>query len=119
MAQLTLHLLGAPRVEVDGSPLVLDRRKALALLIYLALTPQSQRRDTLATLFWPDYDQATARGNLRRTLSLLHQALAQTWLEMDRENVALRRDNGFWLDVEAFQTLVANGDSHDHLPDEP
>ena len=47
MAQLTLHLLGAPRIELDGVPLVVDRRKAIALLIYLAIEGGQQPREHL------------------------------------------------------------------------
>ena len=38
---------------------------SLALLIYLAVNGDVQRRDTLATLFWPDTDQSRARASLR------------------------------------------------------
>ena len=66
MAHLRLFLLGAPRVEVDDNVIDLHRRKVLAPLIYLAVTRQRHRRDTLATLFWPESDQTTARASLRR-----------------------------------------------------
>ena len=42
----------------------MDRRKAVALLVYLVTSEYARSRDTLATLLWPGYDQATARGNL-------------------------------------------------------
>ena len=38
MAKLALYLFGSPRVELDGQPIEITRRKSLALLIYLALT---------------------------------------------------------------------------------
>jgi DNA-binding SARP family transcriptional activator len=63
MSRLTLYLFGSPRIELDGLPLEVDRRKAIALLIYLALTPQTHSRDAQATLFWPGYDQTNARAN--------------------------------------------------------
>ncbi len=40
---------------------------ALALLAYLAVTRQSHSRESLAALFWPDYDQSRAHAYLRRT----------------------------------------------------
>jgi DNA-binding SARP family transcriptional activator len=61
MATLTLFLFGAPRLECDGAVVKIPRRKALALLAYLASTGQSHARDTLATLFWPDHSQSEAR----------------------------------------------------------
>ena len=39
MSQLALYLLGLPGVELNGVPLQIERRKALALLIYLTVTP--------------------------------------------------------------------------------
>jgi DNA-binding SARP family transcriptional activator len=118
MPQLKLSLLGPPHLELNGAPLPIDRRKTLALLIYLALTPQPHRRDTLATLFWPGYDQTYARANLRRALSGLHLALGQRWLEIDRESVALPPAAEVWLDVVQFRRLVAVGQDHDHPPAE-
>ena len=49
---------GCARVELDGTSIDLQRRKALALLIYLAVSGQPHSRDALATLFWPDLDQS-------------------------------------------------------------
>jgi len=34
---LALYLLGPPKVELDNAPVVIDRRKTLALLAYLAV----------------------------------------------------------------------------------
>jgi len=50
MPKLALYLLGPPRVELDGQAVPLGRRKAVALLAYLALTRQPHSRDALATL---------------------------------------------------------------------
>ena len=75
MSPLKLFLLGAPRVERDGKPVEADTRKAVALLAYLALSGQSQSRDSLAALFWPDVDEARAHAALRRTLTALNKAI--------------------------------------------
>jgi DNA-binding SARP family transcriptional activator len=77
MPKLALYLLGPPRVELDGQAVPLGRHKAVALLAYLALTRQPHSRDALATLLWPELDQSRARGQLRRTLSLLNRTLAR------------------------------------------
>ena len=62
MAHLKLFVLGAPRVEHDGQPLELNLRKALALLVDLAVSNQPQTRDALATLLWPDSDGREGRA---------------------------------------------------------
>jgi len=77
MTQLQLFLFGSPRLERDGVIVTVDTRKAIALLSYLALTGQLHSRDTLATLFWPEYPQSQAKANLRRTLSTLAKAIGK------------------------------------------
>jgi DNA-binding SARP family transcriptional activator len=68
MSRLALYLLGPPRLELDGEPVHIGRRKVMALLAYLAVTGGSHSRDFLATLLWPEYDQSRARAALRRTI---------------------------------------------------
>lgn len=117
MTQLKLMLLGSPRMERDGQAVEVDTRKAIALMAYLAVTRQSHSRDALATLLWPDYDQAHARAALRRTLSALNKALAGDWLEVDRENIALNPDASIWVDVVDFQRHLSTCRSHGHPAD--
>jgi predicted ATPase/DNA-binding SARP family transcriptional activator len=118
MAQLSLFLLGSPRLERDGQVIEVDTRKAIALMAYLAVTGQSHSRDALATLLWPDYDQAHARATLRRTLSALNKALAGDWLEIDRETIGLNPDANLWIDVTQFQQRLELCRRHGHPPDE-
>lgn len=114
MADLKLFLLGAPRVELAGKTVDLNRRKVMAPLIYLAVTRQRHRRDTLATLFWPESNQATARASLRRELYTLTSALGNAWLLTDRESLALATAAPIWVDVEAFRTNLAGWRAHGH-----
>jgi predicted ATPase/DNA-binding SARP family transcriptional activator len=107
MSRLALHLLGTPRILLDGAPVGVDRRKGAALLAYLAVTGRVHSRDALATLFWPEHDQVTARANLRRTLSVLHTSLHDEWLAIDRENVALPPAEGLWVDVTEFRGCLS------------
>jgi DNA-binding SARP family transcriptional activator len=115
---LTLCLLGPPLVELDGQPVQLGRHKAVALLAYLALTGQPHSRDALATLLWPELDQSHARGQLRRTLSLLNRSLGKGWLVIDRETAAWAGDAEAWIDVEALRERLAPCTGHGHLPDQ-
>ena len=89
MSRLALYLLGPPRVERgppggEGEPVHIGRRKMVALLAYLAVTGRGHRRDSLATLLWPEYDQSRALAYLRRILSMLRKALGDEWLNVDR-----------------------------------
>ena len=117
MTVLKLFLLGPPRVEFDGVPVDLQRRKAAALLAYLAITAQPHSRDALATLFWPDLDQQRGRAYLRRDLAVLNNSLPGNWFIADREMIELRSDPAFWLDVAHFRRLLAACRSHDHPPE--
>ena len=106
MSKLALSLLGTPYVKLNDAIITIERRKVMALLVFLAITRRTYRRDYLASLFWPSYDQSSARANLRRALSVLNRTLDQNWLQTDREHVTLNRNDGFWLDVERFQQLL-------------
>ena len=88
MKTLSIFLLGSPRIEVDGRPVSIQRRKVIALLAYLAVTARPQSRDTLATLLWSDHDQSSARSNLRRDLYWLKKAIGEAYLEIDGEQVS-------------------------------
>lgn len=114
MSDLTFSLLGSPVIERGGSPIGVDTRKAIALLAYLAVTKQAHRRDTLATLFWPEYDQTHARATLRRTLSSLHKALGSDCLTIERETIGMRPSAELRLDVDEFHRRLAESQTHGH-----
>jgi predicted ATPase/DNA-binding SARP family transcriptional activator len=100
---LRLCLLGPPHVEDDGATVSIPTRKATALLAYLAVTGQVHSRETVATMFWPEYERSRAFANLRRTLWLLNQALGKGWLDAGAETIGLRQEAGLWLDVVVFR----------------
>jgi len=106
-----LYLLGTPRLERSGHLVEMDTRKALALLAYLTLTETSHSRESLAALFWPEYDQSSARGALRRTLSTLHKATGGIVLDIARERIRIHTDSPLWVDVLAFRQLISK-ESH-------
>jgi predicted ATPase/DNA-binding SARP family transcriptional activator len=111
-SRLVLQFLGLPQVQLDDKPVSTDRRKAIALLAYLAVNDvgkahQKYSRESLSTLFWPDYDQAKAFSNLRRTIWEVHQAIGEGWLIAERESVHLNEDVEINLDVARFQDLLS------------
>src|SRR5712692_8397467 len=108
MALLRVSLLGAPSIEVGRTQIETDTRKATALLAYLAVSEQPQRRATLAVLLWPDNDEQRARGALRRTLSVLRTALGDRWLDAQGETVDLDRAN-LRVDVDEFRRAIHQG----------
>lgn len=52
--ELSIFLLGPPRVEIASGPLAIPRRQARALLYRLAIEAQPVPRESLCFLFWPD-----------------------------------------------------------------
>ena len=108
---LQLHLFGPPRLTRDDGAIALNHRKAWALLAYLAVTARPHSRDSLATLLWPDYGQADARGHLRRELARLRDLLGEEHFAADREQIALAASPAAQpalpVDVIAFQQAVA------------
>jgi DNA-binding SARP family transcriptional activator len=94
MSRLALYLLGPPRIELDGEPVHISRRKVVALLAYLAVTETPHSRDALATLLWPERSQSRARAYLRRALSELNRTLGEGFLTIDRETAGLDPNAG-------------------------
>ena len=92
-SRLSIGLLGPPVVLVDGEPVAVDTRKAIALLAYLCERETAASRDELAWLLWPDSTGDRARGALRRTISSLRRALGGRWVEADRDRVVFLRED--------------------------
>jgi len=109
---LVLQFLGLPQIYLDEQPVVTDRRKAIALLAYLAVNdlgnpPQKYSRAALSALLWPDYEQAKAFSNLRRTILEIHQTIGENWLIASRETVQLSANTEIDLDIARFHDLLS------------
>ncbi|MCK6623764.1 MAG: hypothetical protein DPW09_36040 [Anaerolineae bacterium] len=130
-----IRLLGPPAIIWQTQPFSLARRQARALLYRLADGLHPTPRDQLIFLLWPDTPETTARRNLIRLLSYIHQALPQPELLLsDHTTVALNPDlvgsdavqfvrlgaandvTGWETAVSLYQGRFLNGFS---LPDSP
>lgn len=107
---LRIRLLGPVEIEVDGEPLSVDTRKAVALLAYLAATGRRHDRDHLVDLLWPEHDAERGRATLRRTLSALKTGLGGRWLDIDRSHVSLETAD-VEIDLERDQAVES---LHEH-----
>lgn len=96
---IRLSLLGQPHVRCEETSLPLPK-KAIGLLAYLATHPDSQPRDRLIELLWPDRDPAAGRKDLRNTLWALRRALGSEAITSESGCVALGA--GVWADVHEF-----------------
>jgi DNA-binding SARP family transcriptional activator/Tfp pilus assembly protein PilF len=114
LSGLRIFLLGTPHIEVNNVQVVVDTRKATALLAYLAVTRSSHSRDSLAALFWPEYDESHARAALRRTVSVLKKALQGNWLVIERETISLPSNPLVWADTNELHELIDECRRHGH-----
>lgn len=111
-AALELVLLGRPQVVVDGSPVAVPTRKAMALLAYLAINGPAAR-GMLAELLWSGQPADAAKRNLRQELHRLHKTPLAAWIVADAEQLGLRE--GYQLDVSRWRTALEAGLAP-HLP---
>ena len=116
MDELQLCLFGIPRIEYQGRPIRIERRKAIALAAYLALAGKRHSRDVVADLLWPDLDREHGRSALRSTLRALTAAIPAVWIEADRTSLVLKRD-AVWVDVHVFTSLLSGNQAHGHSAD--
>jgi DNA-binding SARP family transcriptional activator len=112
---LQIHLLGDPRVILEGRVLALPpSKKTRALLAYLVATGRPHLRERLCDLLWEGPDDP--RGALRWSLTKLRPLLGAddtARLVPDRERVAFS-PNGAEVDVTRLAAITAGGVS-DHL----
>lgn len=94
---------------MDERPLVVDTRKAVAILAVLAADARPYARDELAALLWPDSDEVAARGALRRTLSTLRTAVGDGPVVIERTRVDLDRRR-VWVDLTDVEAASSASD---------
>jgi DNA-binding SARP family transcriptional activator len=116
MSSLRLYLLGTPRLERDGVPLKLPRRKTLAVLAYLAVTGAAHTRQAVAGLLWPEHTEAQAHAYLRNSLWSLKRVLGEGWVAAGIESMSLISRPDFWLDVAHFRRLLKTCTTRSHPP---
>ncbi|GIV80637.1 MAG: transcriptional activator [Litorilinea sp.] len=92
MSRLFLRFCGPPEVWWGEQPVAFPTRKALALLVYLAVTGGWRSRAELMSLFWPESDSRRAQASLRNALARLRQALGPARSCVQAEADRLRFD---------------------------
>ncbi|HSL28386.1 MAG TPA: tetratricopeptide repeat protein [Anaerolineales bacterium] len=112
---LSITLFGSPQIKRGDEQIHIQRRKDLALLIYLVSSGRAQSRETLATLFWEDYTQIGARSNLRKSLSRLKSMLGEGSIITIQEQVRLNPELPIDLDVTRFQLQIQQFKKHGHI----
>lgn len=113
MATIHIEVLGGLSVRTEsGRPVIFGTRKAAALFAYLAFEPgRSHGQAELYGLFWGEYGEQQARGNLRYALTDIRKGLGEscTILSTERDAVCLKAE-GVALDASDFERLA-----HSHM----
>jgi DNA-binding SARP family transcriptional activator/predicted ATPase len=108
---IRLHLLGVPRLTVAGRGVAVSwQRRSLSLLTYLFTARGVAARDAVGSALWPEDDDETARGNLRRNLNLLRAALPPEighWIVAEPASLGFDRSVAD-TDVTAFEAAAAD-----------
>ena len=107
MTQIEFLFFGPPCFLVNGAAVKINRRKAVALAVFLAVTARPHSREKLAAMFWPESDGPRSRASLRKALSLITKVLGKTWLNIDRENIGFAPHENLEVDVNRFLKLTA------------
>ena len=113
MGLLTLRLFGGFEARLlAGRPLTLPRKKARALLAYLALRQgQPQPRDKVTALLWGDKEEEQARHSLRQAISTIKKTLSHASpksLVLEGDTIALA-PSAVETDAVLFERFVAEG----------
>lgn len=100
---LAIRLLGAPRIDLNGEPVALPRRKTRSLLYFLAAAPGDHGRDELVDLFWPNLESAKGKRQLSDALSDLRRTFGSAAINGDTERIAW---GGPAADAVEFKSLL-------------
>ena len=113
---LYVTLLGSPLFVIDNQSVDISRRKAVALFIYLLATRRPHTRSHLCTLLWSDRETSDVRAELRRMLSALKRSPLGSYLEADRQSVALVNTEAIQVDLWQLDEIL-NGANWDAFID--
>lgn len=118
MDSARLFFFGTPRIECDGKPVKIDRRKALALFTYLACTGVRHSREALAALLWPETEAKHAFAYLRNAVWVLKRMPLSECFEVRRDSIAFKRTDRVQVDVHRFKQLISASNGHEHCGEE-
>lgn len=88
-------------IDADAADSLLAQPKIVAFLAYLALSPAGrfQRRDRLASLLWPELDQAHARTSLRKVVHVVRAALGADAIVSRGDEELVLQTGVLWCDA--------------------
>lgn len=109
---IELRTLGPVEVTVGGAPAPRELlwRKNLALLVYLARSPDRRRsREHLVGMFWGDKPDSSARHSLNEALRVIRKAAGDGLITSVGDQLELST-TGIRADTEALEARIATED---------
>ncbi|HEX6327376.1 MAG TPA: AAA family ATPase [Jiangellaceae bacterium] len=112
---LRATLFGPLAVQVDGREMPpIAGLRPRALLAWLLLHPGRHSRVRVASRFWPDVLDTSARASLRNALWTVRSGLdavgAAAYLDAGRESIGITADLPREIDTEEFERLAESSD---------
>ena len=105
---INVTLLGTPSVKVNNKQIHFPFRKAEALFYYILINKQASR-DTLINLFWSNFDQATAKKDLRNAFYSIKKAInCNVFMSPKREIILVNPEIHFVCDIFDFMNNNKN-----------
>lgn len=116
---MKLYLLGAfEAFDPADREIVFRSNRERALLIYLSIeNDRPHRRETLASILWPETSDPRAKSNLRVTIHRLRQAVEGVGLDVldvSRSELRLHPDHPIWTDYGQLCDAVTRSQYHKH-----
>jgi DNA-binding SARP family transcriptional activator len=113
---LKARLFGPLALEIEGRPVPeIAGLRPRSVLAWLLLEPGPHGRAHVASRFWPDVLDTSARASLRNALSTIRAALdaagASGYLQADRVSVGIDSGLEREIDVEHFGELARAADA--------
>jgi DNA-binding SARP family transcriptional activator len=110
---LRIRLVGELRLDLGERRLeAIASRRARSLLAWLAYHPGLHPRARVASVFWPDVLDDSARASLRTTLATLRRDLgeeAAAAVVAGRDRLGIEDGPDVWIDVREIDRLAAQG----------
>src|SRR5215218_4266318 len=109
---LRIRLVGDLAMHIDERRLEpIASRRARSLLAWLAYHPGVHARGRVASVFWPDVLDSSARGSLRTTLAMVRQELGEAAgvIVAGRDRLGIEDSPDVWIDVREIDRLTAEG----------
>ena len=105
---LTVYLFGKPEAHIEAnSPITFKTLRMKAIVSYLVAISRPITHTEIATLFWSKLTEDEALAEWQKHAATL-QSLLGKYLVLTPDQVAFNRQEQHWVDLYAFEELLAD-----------